>query len=109
MKIEQAKVNITNPQEILYIAGIMKKDYLGYLKFIDEIYKANLLKIRIMIYCFLTLLDSNNPKSAEVDDKTPTEGKKDKEKVECFTNLITTIGENLEEQAVAYFVIILFF
>eukprot|EP00592_Proboscia_alata_P007131 CAMPEP_0194355702 /NCGR_PEP_ID=MMETSP0174-20130528/3572_1 /TAXON_ID=216777 /ORGANISM="Proboscia alata, Strain PI-D3" /LENGTH=957 /DNA_ID=CAMNT_0039125077 /DNA_START=111 /DNA_END=2984 /DNA_ORIENTATION=+ len=101
VKIERATVDITDPEEKLYIAGIMKKDYLGHLRFIGEMYKADLLKVRIMIRCLPILLDSSNPKSAEGDDKTPTEGEIDEEKVACFTKLMTTIGANLEEHAIA--------
>ena len=86
----------------------MKKDYWGHLQFIDEIYNADLLKVWIMIRCFPMLSDSTNPKSAKGDDKAPTEGEIDKEKVECFTKTITTIGENLDEHGLAYFVMTLF-
>lgn len=57
---------------------LMKKKAIGLMRFIGELYKSKLLKGRIMVSCLQLLL-------------TPD----DEEKLECYTQLMTTIGARL--------------
>ena len=73
----------TDSDEQQYLATIRKKKYLGHMRFIGELYKGNLIKIEILLWCLTTLLDDV----------------KEEEKVECFCKLMSTIGYSLEQQS----------
>jgi len=85
-KIEAACKGITDEEEITYLTSLIKKNYLGHMRFIGELYKGDLVSIRIILSVIPHLLDLE-------------EGKVDEEKVECFTKLMTTIGASLESQS----------
>jgi translation initiation factor 4G len=84
-KIEVACKGITDKEEITYQTGLIKKNYLGHMRFIGELYKGDLVSIRIILSVIPHLLDLE-------------EGEVDEEKVECFAKLMTTIGASLDAQ-----------
>eukprot|EP00581_Thalassiosira_minuscula_P010352 CAMPEP_0183702842 /NCGR_PEP_ID=MMETSP0737-20130205/811_1 /TAXON_ID=385413 /ORGANISM="Thalassiosira miniscula, Strain CCMP1093" /LENGTH=925 /DNA_ID=CAMNT_0025929519 /DNA_START=277 /DNA_END=3054 /DNA_ORIENTATION=- len=91
-KIKEATKGITNEEEIEYHANLIKKHYLGHMRFIGELYKGDLISIKIMLFCLPALLKGENEDSSnEVDE----------EKVECFSKLMTVIGSSLEQQSEA--------
>ena len=92
-KIKEATKDITDAEEIEYHSALIKKHYLGHMRFIGELYKGDLISIKIMLHCLPELLhgDSDASPSDEVDE----------EKVECFSKLMTVIGSSLEQQSAA--------
>ena len=64
-----------------YKASIAKKKYLGLMQFIGELYKLNMIRPKIVVYCLQQLFV-----------------KDDEEKLECFVKLMTTIGEGLDKE-----------
>jgi len=106
-KIARVTENITDPEEKDYHANIIKKNYLGHMRFIGELYKGDLIRIGIMLFCLYDLLgmptDEFVTKEEGDDDKSnQTENQEiDEEKVVCFTKLMTTVGESLEQQSQA--------
>mmetsp|Transcript_20394 Transcript_20394/g.31194 ORF Transcript_20394/g.31194 Transcript_20394/m.31194 type:complete len:805 (+) Transcript_20394:1042-3456(+) len=87
--IAEAVKDVEDEAEKEYKAGIIKKNYLGHMQFIGELYKGDLLSIKIMLVCLPELLQGSGDEKNSVDE----------EKVECFTKLMTTIGERLEHQS----------
>lgn len=107
-KIANATENITDVEEKEYHANIIKKNYLGHMRFIGELYKGDLIRINIMLYCLYDLLDMSTDEFFSKDNDSPGEEEKsqkedkiDEEKVECFAKLMTTIGGSLEQQSEA--------
>jgi len=92
-KIAEATKGITDKEEIEYHANLIKKHYLGHMRFIGELYKGDLISIKIMLFCLPALLkgEDGESDSDEVDE----------EKVECFSKLMTVIGSSLEMQSEA--------
>ena len=118
-KIKNATEGITAKEEIEYHAALIKKHYLGHMRFIGktlhycikfvdwincltissllildigELYKGDLISIKIMLFCLPALLKGENEElSNEIDE----------EKVECFSKLMTVIGSSLERQSEA--------
>jgi translation initiation factor 4G len=90
-RITEATKDIEDEAEKEYHASIIRKDYLGHMTFIGELYKGDLLSIKIILLCLPELLKSDESNSTI-----------DEEKVECFTKLMTTIGERLEHQSEYY-------
>lgn len=86
-KIAEALKGIDDQEEQAYRAGIVKKHYVGHMRFIGELYKVDLISIKVMIHCLPSLLIEN------MDEDV------DEEKVECFVKLMTTIGASLEQQS----------
>jgi len=82
-KVQEMISNIENPEERDYQAALIKKNYLGHMRFIGELYKNDMIKIDIMLWCLKTLLED------------------DEEQLECFAKLMTTSGGSLEQQAIA--------
>ena len=74
---------IQDEEERQYQAALIKKNYLGHMRFIGELYKNDMIKIDIMLWCLKTLLEE------------------DEEQLECFAKLMTTSGGSLEQQAMA--------
>ena len=70
---------------------LIKKHYLGHVRFIGELYKNDLLSIEIILRCLPSLLagDCRHP------DKI------DEDKVECFSTLMAVIGSSLDQQSEA--------
>jgi translation initiation factor 4G len=92
-KIKAATEGITEKEEIEYHANLIKKHYLGHMRFIGELYKGDLISIKIMLFCLPALL------KGESDDESSNDV--DEEKVECFSKLMTVIGSSLEQQSEA--------
>ena len=92
-KIKEATKDITDEELIEYHSTLIKKHYLGHMRFIGELYKGDLISIKIMLFCLPMLLhgDKNDTASEEVDE----------EKLECFSKLMTVIGSSLEQQSAA--------
>ena len=91
-KVKEATKDITDDEEIQYHSNLIKKHYLGHMRFIGELYNGDLISIKIMLFCLPTLLkgESEDP-SGDVDE----------EKIECFAKLMTVIGSSLEQQSEA--------
>ena len=81
-KVEKAIESVDDTEEKGYKAGLVKKKYLGHMQFIGELYKGDLIRLDVMLFCLKTLLDAY-----------------EEEKVECFAKLMTTIGYPLEQQS----------
>ena len=92
-RIAEAIKDVEDEAEKEYHSTIIKKDYLGHMTFIGELYKCDLLSIKIILLCLPELLHWGN------DDSN---NNIDEEKVECFTKLMITIGERLEHQSEYY-------
>ena len=95
VKIRDATLNLVSEEEKEYQANLIKKHYLGHMRFIGELYKGDLISIKIMLSCLPQLL------SAEKDDGANSSVEFDEEKVECFAKLMTVIGASLERQSEA--------
>eukprot|EP00529_Nitzschia_sp_RCC80_P014243 CAMPEP_0113478958 /NCGR_PEP_ID=MMETSP0014_2-20120614/21043_1 /TAXON_ID=2857 /ORGANISM="Nitzschia sp." /LENGTH=729 /DNA_ID=CAMNT_0000372203 /DNA_START=34 /DNA_END=2220 /DNA_ORIENTATION=- /assembly_acc=CAM_ASM_000159 len=83
-KIANATEGITDPEEIDYHSTLIRKAYVGHIKFLGELYLRDVVKLNIMMYCFDELLKDES---------------RDDESLECFANLMTTIGGKLDEHA----------
>jgi len=81
-KIDAATKGLTDDEEIAYHTGLVKRAYLGHMRFIGELYKGDMIKLQIMLWCIKNLLE-----------------KYEEERVECFTKLMTTVGYPLEQQS----------
>jgi hypothetical protein len=66
----------------VYWTGLIKKYYLGHMRFIGELYLIDLISQKVMLKILPTLL-----------------GEDDDEKIECFSKLFETVGYKLEQQA----------
>ena len=91
-KIREATKEVTDPDEIDYHANLIKKQYLGHMRFIGELYKNDLISVKIMLRCLPALLQGENEDSSDGIDE---------EKIECFSQLMTVIGSGLEQQSEA--------
>ena len=103
-KIAEATKDVEDEEEKAYQAGLVKKHYIGHMRFIGELYRVDLISIKIMLFCLPALLEGETTFSEEsAASSTPDEKKGsdeiDEEKVECFTKLMTTIGSSLEQQS----------
>ncbi len=87
-KMALAVEGIEDEEERQNKANLVKKHYLGHMRFIGELYKGELINIKIMLMCLSALLEG------EEDAKTV-----DEEKIECFAKLMTVIGMILEQQS----------
>lgn len=87
--IAEACKGVEDEAEKEYHAGIIKKNYLGHMTLIGELYKCDLISIKIMLLCLPELLSGGKDDTNSIDE----------EKIECFTKLMTTIGERLEHQS----------
>lgn len=93
VKIAEATKDITDKEEIEYHANLIKKHYLGHMRFIGELYKGDLISIKIMLFCLPALLKG--------EDGEGSTDEVEEEKVECFSKLMTVIGDSLEKQSEA--------
>jgi translation initiation factor 4G len=89
-KIEKAIEGVVDEEERQLKADLVKKHYLGHMRFIGELYKGDLISIKIMVMVLPQLLEGN----------MNGEGM-DEEKIECFAKLMTVIGLILEQQSAA--------
>ncbi|KAL7472288.1 hypothetical protein ACHAXS_012654 [Conticribra weissflogii] len=92
-KIQEATKDISDPEEIEYHSNLIKKHYLGHMRFIGELYKGDLISIKIMLFCLQALLENLDDGKNNNQDY--------EEKVECFAKLMTVIGSSLEQQSEA--------
>jgi len=88
----------------------IKKQMLGNIKFIGQLYKKNLLKEKIMRFCIASLL---NLETKDVRSKLPAyfdSGKDDidEEDHEAICNMFTTIGKTIDKAATASFMSVCF-
>jgi translation initiation factor 4G len=81
--VQEMIAHIEDRQERAYQAALVKKNYLGHMRFIGELYMNDMIKIDIMLWCLNTLLED------------------DEEQLECFVKLMTTSGGSLSQQALA--------
>lgn len=79
-KIQNATQGMTDPDEIEYHSTLIRKAYIGHMKFLGELYLRDVVKLSIMMYCLDELL-----KDKEHEDS-----------LECFAQLMTTMGEKLD-------------
>lgn len=91
-KIANAIEGIEEEEERELKKAIIKKHYLGHMRFIGELYKGDLISIKIMLHLLPKLLEGKNSDGDESVDE---------EKVECFVKLMTVIGLILEQQSIA--------
>jgi translation initiation factor 4G len=89
----------------------IKKQMLGNVKFIGQLYKANLLKEKIMRYCISSLLkleeiDTIKSKNPEYKDSGKTD--MDEEDHEAICNMFTTIGSTIDKPHAADFMNVAF-
>jgi len=82
-KIAEATKGMTDKDEIEYHTLLIRKEYLGHMKFLGELYKRDVVKLAIMTYCLDELL-----KEEENEDS-----------IECFAELMTTMGAKLDGHA----------
>ena len=102
VKIEAATKDITEAEEVEYHSNLIKKHYLGHMRFIGELYKGDLISIKIMLFCLPQLLmGDESPAKENIENGTESSGTLDEEKVECFAKLMTVIGSSLEMQSEA--------
>jgi translation initiation factor 4G len=88
-KIEKAIEGVEDEDDRQLKKGMVKKHYLGHMRFIGELYKGDLISIKIMLMVLPQLLEGNDESGAV-----------DEEKVECFAKLMAVIGLILEQQSV---------
>lgn len=88
-KIADAVKDIEEEEERNLKTIIIKKHYLGHMRFIGELYKGDMINIKIMLMVLPQLLEGH------------AEGAYDEEKVECFSKLMSVIGSILEQQSSA--------
>eukprot|EP00557_Chaetoceros_sp_GSL56_P013054 CAMPEP_0176480926 /NCGR_PEP_ID=MMETSP0200_2-20121128/2541_1 /TAXON_ID=947934 /ORGANISM="Chaetoceros sp., Strain GSL56" /LENGTH=873 /DNA_ID=CAMNT_0017877085 /DNA_START=312 /DNA_END=2936 /DNA_ORIENTATION=+ len=89
-KIEKATEGVEDAEERQLKADLVKKHYLGHMRFIGELYKGDLITIKIMLMVLPQLLEGNM-----------NDGGMDEDKIECFAKLMTVIGLILEQQSAA--------
>ena len=66
-------------EEVQYHSTLIRKAYVGHIKFLGELYLRDVVKLSVMTYCLDELLkDESN-----------------EENLECFVHLMTTMGEKL--------------
>ena len=78
--VQETIAGIEDKEEREYQAALIKRNYLGHMRFIGELYKNDMIKIdtpRIMLWCLNSLLEN------------------DDEQLECFGKLMTTSGGSL--------------
>ncbi len=93
-KIAIATEGIDDEEERQNKVNLVKKHYLGHMRFIGELYKGDLISIKVMLICLPALLEGELSSSENA-------GGIDEEKVECFTKLMTVIGMILEQQSLS--------
>ena len=88
----------------------IKKQMLGNVKFIGQLYKKNLLKERIMRYCITSLLkiEPDDPKAKVPVYHDSGDGDMDEEDHEAICNMFGTIGSTIDGPAAANFMNVCF-
>ena len=96
-KIANAKKETEDPEEQAYKENLIRKAYIGHMQFLGELYKRDVLKLSIMMYCLDELLKDENDDGT--DKSSPSKTTTNEQSLECFAHLMTTIGEKLEDHA----------
>ena len=84
----------------------IKKQMLGNIKFIGQLFKKNMLKERIMRYCIATLLKLEEPEKGKYVDKGDVD--MDEEDHEAICSMFGTIGSTIDKPASADFMKVCF-
>ena len=71
------------PEEIEYHSMLIRKAYVGHIKFLGELYLRDVVKLSVMTYCLDELLKEET----------------NEENLECFAHLMSTMGEKLVEHS----------
>jgi len=95
-KISLITEGVDDEEERQNKINLVKKHYLGHMRFIGELYKGDLISIKVMLVCLPALLEGD-VSSSDKEDACSI----DEEKVECFTKLMTVIGFILEQQSLS--------
>mmetsp|Transcript_7913 Transcript_7913/g.12511 ORF Transcript_7913/g.12511 Transcript_7913/m.12511 type:complete len:611 (+) Transcript_7913:281-2113(+) len=82
-KIKEATKDLTAPDEIEYHANLIRKAYIGHMKFLGELYMRDVVKLAIILHCLDELLKDEEHE----------------ESLECFASLMTTMGAKLDSHA----------
>jgi hypothetical protein len=82
-KIAKATLGVTDIDEQAYHATLVKKAYVGHMKFLGELYTRDVVKLSIMMHCLEELLKEED----------------NEENLECFAKLMTTMGHKLDDHA----------
>lgn len=105
-----AKDQAEKEEDLSFRRMKIKKQMLGNIKFIGQLYKKNLLKEKIMRFCIATLL---HLETKDVKSKLPVyfdtgNDQMDEEDHEAICNMFTTIGKTIDKQATAGFMKVCF-
>eukprot|EP00554_Chaetoceros_debilis_P014432 CAMPEP_0194113230 /NCGR_PEP_ID=MMETSP0150-20130528/15772_1 /TAXON_ID=122233 /ORGANISM="Chaetoceros debilis, Strain MM31A-1" /LENGTH=872 /DNA_ID=CAMNT_0038803101 /DNA_START=124 /DNA_END=2740 /DNA_ORIENTATION=- len=87
-KIAKAVEGVEDEEDKNLKVLLVKRHFLGHMRFIGELYKGDLIGIKIMLMVLSQLLEGEAKKDSGVDE----------EKIECFAKLMTVIGDILEQQ-----------
>lgn len=82
--IQEATRGMTDPEEIEYHATLIRKAYIGHMKFLGELYLQSVAKLSIMLECLEKL----------------SKDEEHEESLECYVHLLTTMGKKLEGHTV---------
>ena len=88
-RIEEAIEGVEDDEERHLKKYLAKKQYLGHLIFMGELYIRKLISIKIIFMILTQLLEGNDENGTE-----------DEEKVECFSTLMNIVGLILEQRCV---------
>jgi translation initiation factor 4G len=85
-KIKEATKDSTTPAQIEYHSTLIRKAYIGHMRFLGELYMRDVVKLAIILHCLDELLK----------DETHNDS------LECFASLMTTMGAKLDPHAKQY-------
>lgn len=100
-----------NEKELMFRRMKIKKQMLGNIKFIGQLYKKGLLKEKIMRYCIGSLLkleELTNLKSKNPEYKDTGDTDMDEEDHEAICSMFTTIGSTIDTSPAADFMKVCF-
>jgi translation initiation factor 4G len=109
---EESKASMTDAEraekeeELDFRRIRIKKQMLGNIKFIGQLFKKNMLKERIMRYCIATLLKLDEPEKGKYVDKGNAD--MDEEDHEAICSMFGTIGATIDKPASADFMKVCF-
>lgn len=89
----------------------IKKQMLGNVKFIGQLYKKGLLKEKIMRFCIASLLEleiTTEPSAKVPEYRDPGKNDMDEEDHEAICNIFTTIGATIDTPAASSFMTVCF-
>ena len=82
-KITEATKGVIDPEEINYHATLIRKAYVGHMRFLGELYMRDVVKLAIILHCLDDLLKDEEHE----------------ESLECFAMMMTTMGSKLDPHA----------